>query len=673
MSGSAIHPDMDRLLARLLEGELQPTERRQLTDILQDDAASRLLYRKYLIVDALLRWENAPPILKTQQTSESAPCPAPSVPPIIIQAPGSSSLFSFPSFVGGILFSYLVAALVMGAGLLVTSVWKPSDNASIARRSLAPDANDVRPPAELPIVGRITGMVDCRWVGSGFRVQGDEPVRSTEYGVRSSTRDRVVAATKPEDPSPKTQDLSPKSDGLHPSSLIPHLSSPVSLGDRFALASGLLEITYDSGARVILQGPVTYEVESRDGGYLSVGKLTAKVDKGSGFRVQGDEPVRGTEYEVRSSKEESALTGARSQDPRPKTQGPSHLPSTLGSPLFTIKTPTATVTDLGTEFGVEVTREGRTAAHVFRGSIRLQAISLGGQLEGAARVLREREAAQVDSLGANRVVVVGPSIQPGQFVRAIPQRTVKTLDLVDVVAGGDGFSGKRGRGIDPSSGRIADGLWWLPGDPLRSPGQYHRVSGMPLVDGVLIPDGGKSAVQVDSAGHTFDGFSGTTDATWQPIWAGGPIPRPASAPQDAAWPTTTIGGVDYASAGHGLIFLHANSAVTFDLQAIRRANPGFQPQRFSTIAGKVGPDGPEDTLADIRVLVDGRAPFQRREINRTSGPFRALVTIGETDRFLTLAATSAADGITYDWILFGDPRIELAPIESQGQSNANSH
>ena len=52
----------------------------------------------------------------------------------------------------------------------------------------------------------------------------------------------------------------------------------MSLGDKFALASGLMEITYDTGAKVILQGPVTYEVES-NGGYLSVGKLTGKLEK----------------------------------------------------------------------------------------------------------------------------------------------------------------------------------------------------------------------------------------------------------------------------------------------------------------------------------------------------------------------------------------------------------
>ena len=40
----------------------------------------------------------------------------------------------------------------------------------------------------------------------------------------------------------------------------------VPLGRKYELASGLMEITYDTGAKVILQGPVTYEVESNEAG-----------------------------------------------------------------------------------------------------------------------------------------------------------------------------------------------------------------------------------------------------------------------------------------------------------------------------------------------------------------------------------------------------------------------
>ena len=58
-----------------------------------------------------------------------------------------------------------------------------------------------------------------------------------------------------------------------------------------------MEITYDSGAKVILQGPATYEVNS-NGGFLSIGKLTGKLEKkgeGRGERkwlvVSGQWPV----------------------------------------------------------------------------------------------------------------------------------------------------------------------------------------------------------------------------------------------------------------------------------------------------------------------------------------------------------------------------------------------
>ena len=42
--------------------------------------------------------------------------------------------------------------------------------------------------------------------------------------------------------------------GVQSPALDPRLSTLVSLGDKFALASGLLEITYDTGAKVILAG-----------------------------------------------------------------------------------------------------------------------------------------------------------------------------------------------------------------------------------------------------------------------------------------------------------------------------------------------------------------------------------------------------------------------------------
>ena len=180
--------------------------------------------------------------------------------------------------------AYLLATVVTGLGLLIASHVYMSRPEPVVCSSVPSVV------AEPKRIGKITGMADCRWAD------------------------------------PKTQDPRPK--------------TPFALGDRFALSSGLLEITYNSGARVILQGPVTYEVDSTNGGFLSLGKLTGKLEKkGEGGRRKAEEPGD------------------------PKSTFP--LPP---SP-FVVRTPTATVTDLGTEFGIEVTNDQQSRVHVFQGTV----------------------------------------------------------------------------------------------------------------------------------------------------------------------------------------------------------------------------------------------------------------------------------------------------------------
>ena len=126
--------------------------------------------------------------------------------------------------------AYLVATVIFGVGLVIGSRIYVSHPEQVARQSVPLPS----PLSPLPsIVGRITGMVDCRWE----RRRGTVPLWAKHP--------RAV----------------PAKGNCPPFSL-------VSLGDKFALASGLMEITYDTGAKVILQGPVTYEVESADSGYL---------------------------------------------------------------------------------------------------------------------------------------------------------------------------------------------------------------------------------------------------------------------------------------------------------------------------------------------------------------------------------------------------------------------
>jgi hypothetical protein len=505
--------------------------------------------------------------------------------------------------------AYLVATVIFAIGLAVGARTYVSHSAQIAVQSPRAAQGQSQPERELESVGRITGMVDCQWEGSGFRVQG-----AADSGQQSACSGQNSAGRQP------------RSTNHYP-------LSTIRLGDKFALSSGLMEITYDSGAKVILQGPVTYEVESPTGGYLSVGKLTAKLEKRSA-----------------SASQKSEILNHKSLPPVP-------------CPLFAVRTPTAVVTDLGTEFGLEVTKDGNTMSHVYRGSVRLQVASSDGTLQGANRVLHENESARVEKSrhqnGGDCTIVPDSSARKVAFVREIPKRSTKTLDLADVVAGGDGFSGRRNRGIDPRNGRLLDVR--PPEHPLLGDGAYHRVVGMPFVDGVFIPHAAGVPVQVDSAGHRFAEFSASENRTDGLVFAG----------REGA-DSAELDGIDYSSPGHTVLALHANKGITFDLDAIRRANPGWKTVRFRSVAGNAerNSENGGSVHADLWVLVDGQVRFKRRDFNRFSGPAPVAIPIDDANRFLTLVAADGGDGIGFDWTIFGDPRLELTSVEPNMQSAA---
>ena len=66
----------------------------------------------------------------------------------------------------------------------------------------------------------------------------------------------------------------------------------VPLGRKYELASGLMEITYQTGAKVILQGPCTYEVDSASRRLPLAGQADGKSGegRGQGSGVRGRNP-----------------------------------------------------------------------------------------------------------------------------------------------------------------------------------------------------------------------------------------------------------------------------------------------------------------------------------------------------------------------------------------------
>ena len=108
--------------------------------------------------------------------------------------------------------------------------------------------------------------------------------------------------------------------------------------------------------------------------------------------------------------------------PSPKSPIPP-LRATSHYPLFTIKTPTATVTDLGTEFGVEVEPTGATSASVFRGVIEVQ--SFAGTANTASHSAERKRIGGVEKDSSGRCLVVRRgAADPAAFVRvdSFPRR-----------------------------------------------------------------------------------------------------------------------------------------------------------------------------------------------------------------------------------------------------------
>ncbi len=231
-------------------------------------------------------------------------------------------------------FSLLIATVLTSLGLWAASMVYVSGPDEIARDSSSLPSKATFDPT-LKVVGKITGMVDCKWAD------------------------------------PKTETFN---------------GANVLLGRKYALASGLMEITYDTGAKVILQGPVTYEIDSATGGYLSDGKLTARLQKDL----------------------------------------VSYPQSRVSKPLFVVRTRTASVTDLGTEFGVRVSDQDLTQVYVFAGVVLVE--------DGKRNVsrLKAQESIQVTTSGFQSAE---PNSIAKHFVRVLPASTMTDGSFSDHLSG----------------------------------------------------------------------------------------------------------------------------------------------------------------------------------------------------------------------------------------------
>lgn len=402
----------------------------------------------------------------------------------------------------------------------------------------------------------------------------------------------------------------------------------VRAGDRLNLERGLAELEFHGGARIILHGPAIFTPTGPSAGHLQSGRLTGKVSDGD----------------------------------------------------FRLTTPTAEVVDLGTEFGVAADSNVGTDVVVFDG--RVQVASRSVQF-GASSTTLDLTAGMATRLRLDGTAELGiPARSHSQFRRKITvagnTRDNSAISLVDVIAGGNGFDRRLAGAIDPRTGMksYAGQLRW---QTPRSDSQFHPVQWHPMIDGVFIPSPEGNSVQIDSLGRKADLPPGS-GLTWACIWARSKqtIRQRSETVDNDFWGGRTLKGIveRLEQVQDGLVGIHANFGITFDLQAMqlthRRRPIEFRSAVVNLEASheftyeELGDHIHIKKTADLRVFVDGELRYSRLGFRREDGEASISVPLHAKDRFLTIISSDDGDE-NWDQVMLIDPFVVLAP---QAESNS---
>jgi hypothetical protein len=366
-----------------------------------------------------------------------------------------------------------------------------------------------------------------------------------------------------------------------------------------SLDAGDVQLSLQSGGRVVIEGPAEIQFEAVDRIALHSGKIAATIPGGG----------------------------------------------------LVVDCPDGSIKDLGTQFGVDVHTGAATEVAVFQGRV-------SASLNSTATTQGTRElvltAGQAAAMSPNKLTADEKGAVPQHFVRSLVNTDVRSLDLTDLICGGDGTTRKRGLGIDPSTGAAGQ---LKPTFALTSDGKYHPVRGYPFVDGAFIADTGRDSMIVDSAGDSFH-FPGLGATAYNYIFTGGKIPWPES-PQISP----VMNGVDYSTPDHATICIHPNNGLTVDLSAVRRIYPDLMLKDFHCrvgISGAAGRKDPKIPDAAVLVLIDGSQRFRNPHFTIFDGTFDISIPLGDKDRFMTLASTYAGPGNYRNWVLWVDAKLDLS-------------
>jgi hypothetical protein len=308
---------------------------------------------------------------------------------------------------------------------------------------------------------------------------------------------------------------------------------------------------------------------------------------------------------------------------------------------------------------VKVGGDGSTDVHMIKGKASLIAGQKGDTKLN--EIVHEGIAKRVDP----REQMKDIKLQEDLFARQISSKTGivwrgEDINLADIIGGGNGLGiGQPGRGISLDTGKQIFDIQKEIKDTL--PGGYISVSEIKQIDGVFVPDATDgSKVVITSTGDGFENCPDTSGKHFSGIYYG---QVSQSAPNEYfamilrdGQPGTSV---------KPAICMYGNAGVTFDLDAIRQSIPQCKIKAFRAVCGlspspAASRSQTAGSLADMFVLVDGKAAFEALAVSRFSEQKKINITLNPTDRFLTLVGTDGGSPLGSDWTVFAEPYLELS-------------
>lgn len=398
----------------------------------------------------------------------------------------------------------------------------------------------------------------------------------------------------------------------------------VGVGEPIAVESGVLRLTYFSGATIILHGPAVFTPTGPASGHLASGRITGRVN-------------------------------------------------TEGGAAFRLTTPSADVLDLGTEFGVGVNDASATDVCVFDGEIEVNSSLASLRTASPIRLTQGMSL----RMSADGMPDMTSRVDHGQFLRSLPATPNSSLapnevSLVDAIIGGAGMSHRLYGAIDPNTGKVDE-------QPLRKGRMadefgfrfavYHE-----FVDGIFIPHRGGMPTRIDSYGNSVE-FPANLSRTEGPVWARRPLPNwnlgdaVMDSREEEQWGTGATRNVcqRLAECELGVVGLHSNVGVSFEAHAIQ-AVEGRAVQKFRCVVANLDSsrgewahsNGSHGSVADFRVYVDGVERCVVPALHWQDGEQLVEIELGTHSRIVTVVVTDSDQQVEHDELVMIDPVLVLS-------------